>query len=61
MARALIGLLASAIRQGGSAYNRNDSAQQMQPAHALVQNALAVLPVRAGEAGTGTTLGRDRA
>ena len=33
----------------------------MQPAHALVQNALEVLPVRAGEAGTGgAALGRDR-
>jgi hypothetical protein len=46
-------VLVSAIRQAGADYNRNDSAQQMQPAHALVQSALAALPVRAGEAGTG--------
>ncbi|MCX6620614.1 MAG: helicase-related protein, partial [Acidobacteria bacterium] len=53
MDRALTGVLVSAIRQGGADYNRNDSAQQMQPVHAVVQSALAALPVRAGEAGTG--------
>ncbi|MGC4048335.1 MAG: helicase-related protein [Paludibaculum sp.] len=53
MDRALTGLLVSAVRQGGSDLNRNDSAQQMQPIHELVKNALAMLPVRAGEAGTG--------
>jgi len=53
MDRALTGVLVSAIRQAGADYNRNDSAHQMQPGHALVQSALAVLPVRAAEAGTG--------
>lgn len=53
MDRALTGVLVSAIRQAGADYNRNDSAQQMQPTHALVQAALAALPVRAAEAGTG--------
>jgi hypothetical protein len=53
MDRALTGVLVSAIRQAGADYNRNDSAQQMQPSHALVQAALATLPVRAAEAGTG--------
>jgi hypothetical protein len=51
--RAFTGVLVSAIRQAGADYNRNESAQQMQPAHAIVQAALAVLPVRAREAGTG--------
>ena len=53
MDRALTGVLVSAIRQAGSEYNANNSAQQMQPANAVVQSALAALPVRAGEAGTG--------
>jgi hypothetical protein len=53
MDRALTGVLVSAIRQAGVDYNRNDSAQQMQPGNAVVQSALAALPVRAGEAGTG--------
>jgi hypothetical protein len=53
MDRALTGVLVSAIRQAGAEYNRNDSAEQMQPVHAIVQSALAALPVRAGEAGTG--------
>ncbi|MEO8369116.1 MAG: DISARM system helicase DrmA [Candidatus Solibacter sp.] len=53
MDRALTGVLVSAIRQGGADYNANNTAQQMQPSHALVQAALALLPVRAGEAGTG--------
>jgi hypothetical protein len=53
MDRALTGVLVSAIRQAGADFNRNDSAQQMQPPHALVQAALAALPVRAAEAGTG--------
>lgn len=53
--RALTGVLVSAIRQAGSEYNRNDSAQQMQPASPIVQRALAVLPVRAAEAGTNGT------
>lgn len=60
MDRALTGVLVSAIRQAGSDYNRNDSAQQMQPAHAVVQLALAALPVRAGEAGTGGAALEDR-
>jgi hypothetical protein len=60
MDRALTGVLVSAIRQAGTDYNRNDSAQQMQPAHALVQSALAALPVRAGEAGTGGAALEDR-
>jgi hypothetical protein len=60
MDRALTGVLVSAIRQAGADYNRNDSAQQMQPAHALVQSALAALPVRAGEAGTGGAALEDR-
>lgn len=51
--RALTGVMVSAIRQGGADYNRNDSAHQMQPMHLLVQAALATLPVRASEAGTG--------
>jgi hypothetical protein len=51
--RALTGVLVSAIRQAGAEYNRNESAQQMQPTHGVVQAALAALPVRAGEAGTG--------
>jgi hypothetical protein len=53
MDRALTGVLVSAIRQAGPDYNRNDSAHQMQPAHAIVQSALGALPVRAAEAGTG--------
>jgi len=53
MDRALTGVLVSSIRQAGADYNRNDSAQQMQPSHALVQAALSTLPVRAAEAGTG--------
>jgi hypothetical protein len=53
MDRALTGVLVSSIRQAGADYNRNDSAQQMQPSHALVQAALSALPVRAAEAGTG--------
>jgi hypothetical protein len=60
MDRALTGVLVSAIRQAGADYNRNDSAQQMQPGNALVQNALAALPVRAGEAGTGGAAFEDR-
>jgi hypothetical protein len=60
MDRALTGVLVSAIRQAGADYNRNDTAQQMQPAHALVQSALAALPVRAGEAGTGGAALQDR-
>jgi len=60
MDRALTGVLVSAIRQAGADYNRNDSAQQMQPAHAVVQNALAALPVRASEAGTGGATLEDR-
>lgn len=52
MDRALTGVLVSAIRQAGPDYNRNESAHQMQTAHAVVQSALAVLPVRAAEAGT---------
>jgi hypothetical protein len=52
MDRALTGVPVSAIRQGGADYNRNDSAQQMQPASPVVQRALAALPVRAAEAGT---------
>ncbi len=51
--RALTGVMVSAIRQAGTDYNRNDSAQQMQPMHLIVQAALAALPVRASEAGTG--------
>jgi len=51
--RALTGVLVSAIRQAGADYNRNDSAHQMQPTHLVVQGALAELPVRAAEAGTG--------
>lgn len=50
--RALTGVLVSAIRQAGADYNRNESAQQMQPANPIVQGALAALPVRAAEAGT---------
>jgi len=53
MDRALTGVMVSAIRQAGADFNRNDSAHQMQPAHAIVQAALAMLPVRAAEAGTG--------
>jgi len=53
MDRALTGVLVSAIRQAGAEYNKNDTAQQMQPGNALVQAALAALPVRAAEAGTG--------
>jgi hypothetical protein len=53
MDRALTGVLVSTIRQAGADYNRNDSAQQMQPGSAVVQAAMATLPVRAGEAGTG--------
>lgn len=53
MDRALTGVLVSAIRQGGTDYNRNDSAQLMQPANLMVQAALAALPVRAAEAGAG--------
>jgi hypothetical protein len=60
MDRALTGVLVSAIRQAGSEYNANNSAQQMQPANALVQSALADLPVRAGEAGTGGAALEDR-
>jgi hypothetical protein len=60
MDRALTGVLVSAIRQAGSEYNANNSAQQMQPSHALVQSALAALPVRAGEAGTGDAAFEDR-
>jgi len=60
MDRALTGVLVSAIRQAGSEYNGNGSAQQMQPSHALVQSALAALPVRAGEAGTGGAALEDR-
>jgi hypothetical protein len=51
--RALTGVMVSAIRQAGADYNRNDSAHQMQPMHLMVQAALAALPVRAAEAGTG--------
>jgi hypothetical protein len=58
--RALTGVLVSAIRQAGADYNRNDSAQQMQPTNVLVQRALAALPVRAGEAGTGGAALEDR-
>jgi Helicase conserved C-terminal domain len=53
MDRALTGVLVSATRQAGADYNRNDSAHQMQPAHLVVQRALAALPVRAAEAGNG--------
>jgi hypothetical protein len=53
MDRALTGVLVSAIRQAGADYNRNDSAQQMHPANPVVQSAMAALPVRAAEAGTG--------
>ncbi len=53
MDRALTGVMVSAIRQAGADYNRNDSAHQMQPASAIVEAALAMLPVRAAEAGTG--------
>ena len=60
MDRALTGVLVSAIRQAGPDYNRNDSAQQMQPGSAVVQAALAALPVRAGEAGTGGATLEDR-
>lgn len=60
MDRALTGVLVSAIRQGGSEYNANNTAQQMQPSNALVQSALAALPVRAGEAGTGGAALEDR-
>lgn len=51
--RALTGVLVSTIRQSGADYNRNESAQQMQPSHALVQAALAALSQRAAQAGTG--------
>jgi hypothetical protein len=51
--RALTGVLVSSIRQGSADYNRNDSAQQMQPGHSTVQGALTGLPVRAAEAGSG--------
>jgi len=60
MDRALTGVLVSAIRQAGAEYNRNDSAQQMQPGNAVVQSALAALPMRAGEAGTGGATLEDR-
>jgi hypothetical protein len=53
MDRALTGVLVSTIRQAGPDYNRNDSAQQMQPVHRVVQEALEALPVRAAEASTG--------
>jgi len=53
MDRALTGVLVSVIRQAGNEYNRNDSAQQMVPTNSIVQAALAALPVRAAEAGTG--------
>jgi hypothetical protein len=60
MDRALTGVLVSAIRQAGSEYNANNTAQLMQPSHAVVQSALAALPVRAGEAGTGGAAFEDR-
>jgi hypothetical protein len=53
MDRALTGVLVSVLRQAGNDYNRNDSAQLMVPTNSIVQAALAALPVRAAEAGTG--------
>ena len=38
MDRALTGVMVSAIRQAGADFNRNDSAHQMQPAHAIVRS-----------------------
>jgi len=51
--RALTGVLVSAIRQSSFDLNRNVDAQSMQVANQVVKAALAFLPVRAAEAGTG--------
>src|SRR5450432_3932216 len=59
MDRALTGVLVSAIRQGGADFNRNESAHNLIPTHALVTQILATLPVRASEAGTGGAVLHD--
>jgi hypothetical protein len=51
--RALTGVLVGAIRQTSFDLNRNVDAQSMQVANQAVKAALAALPVRAAEAGTG--------
>jgi hypothetical protein len=51
--RALTGVLVSTIRQLTFDLNRNVDAQSMQQKHTAVKAALAVLPLRAAEAGTG--------